>query len=118
YNMYEDDQFAEASVAFQAGLNRFADETPATVRSNLLNNQGAAYYRNEEPESAQNAFINSVAMAENVSEQTRGSYNAGNAAYAGGSKQLSADFFRQALLLDPDNEDARFNYEFVKRQLE
>lgn len=116
--LYEDGRFDEATAAFQEGLNEFVDDTPDIVRSNLLNNQGAAYYRNEEPEAAQNAFINSVAMAENVAEQARGSYNAGNAAFAAGTKQLSADFFRQALLLDPENDDARFNYEFVKRQLD
>jgi tetratricopeptide (TPR) repeat protein len=117
-DLYEEGRFGEAAVAFQEGLSRFEDETPGAVRSNLLNNRGAAYYRNEEPESAQNAFINSVAMADAVPEQSRGSYNAGNAAYASGAKQLSADFFRQALLLDPENQDARFNYEFVKRQLD
>ncbi len=114
---YADDRFDEAVIAYQRGLDEFDELEPGSVPSDLYNNQGAAYYRGENPEASQNAFINSIAMAEGRDQQIRGSYNAGNAAFANDAKSVSADFFRQALLLDPQNADAKFNYEFVKRQL-
>lgn len=115
---FADENFREAATAFQEGLDRFSDDTPGKVRSDLLNNLGAANHRNENVGAARNAFVESVAMAESVDDQVRGSYNAGISAFAEGDKRLSADYFRQALLLDPNNTDAKFNYEFVRRQLQ
>ena len=117
-DLFAGGEFDEAVVAYQKGLDRFEEKVPGKVHSDLLNNQAAAYYRGENIEAAQNAFISSIAMADALPEQARGSYNAGNAAFAADAKQLSTDFFRQALLLDPGNRDAKYNYEFVKRQLQ
>lgn len=115
--LFQEGQFDEAVLAYQSGIERFEDADITQVHSNLLNNQGAAYYRGENHEAAKNAFIKSIAMADDRAEQVRGSYNAGNAAFGSDEKPVSADFFRQALLLDPGNVDAKYNYEFVKRQL-
>lgn len=112
------DEFEAAAASYQEGIDRFESAEPDKVLSDLLNNKGAAHYRADNPEPARDAFIRSVAAATDVRDQARGSFNAGNSAFAAGEKQVAADFFRQALFLEPGNADAKFNYEFVKRQLE
>ena len=49
---------------------------------------------------------------------SRAAYNAGNTAFTVEDGQRALAFYRRALLADPANDDARFNYEFVKRQLD
>ena len=57
-------------------------------------------------------------MAMDTEDLVRASYNAGNAAYQTQQLEQSLEHYRRALLNDPSNQDAKFNYEFVKRQLE
>ncbi|MDX1531714.1 MAG: tetratricopeptide repeat protein, partial [Rhodothermales bacterium] len=45
-------------------------------------------------------------------------YNAGNAAARQQAFEAALDHYRRALLLRPDFEDARYNWELVRRQLQ
>jgi len=115
---YENEQYAEAVEEFRLGISALQESGPGPVHAGLLNNLGASLYRSGNMEEASRAFSSAVQMASTESELARASYNAGNASAS--SKQLEAALghYRQALLSDPSNQDAKFNYEFVKRKLE
>jgi len=116
--LYEKEQYGEAAEAFRLGISAIQESGPGPVHAGLLNNLGAALYRSGNMEEASKAFASAVQMAASEADVARSSYNAGNAAAS--NKQLEAALaqFRQSLLADPTNQDAKFNYEFVKRQLE
>ena len=67
---------------------------------------------------AAEAFGRAYEEAEGPAGRTRAAYNAGNARHAAEAPERALARFREALLADPANEDARYNYEVVRRQLE
>ena len=116
--LYVQEQYAEAATEFRLGVSAIQEDGPGPVHSRLLNNLGASLYRSGDLEQASLAFNSAAQMANSPEDLVRASYNAGNA--AANNKQLEQALaqYRRALLSDPDNEDAKFNYEFVKRQLQ
>jgi len=116
--LYAQEQYAEAAEQFRLGVSAIQEEGPGPIHSGLLNNLGAALYRNGDLEQATLAFNSAAQMALSPEDLVRASYNAGNA--AANNKQLEQALaqYKRALLSDPDNQDAKFNYEFVKRQLQ
>lgn len=112
------DQFAEAADAYRSGLARFESAEPDGVRSGLLRNLAAALFRQDDFEGAQNAADAAYQLAPDAPAASLAAYNGGNAAFKAEELQPALDRFRQALLQDPSNANARFNYEFVKRRLQ
>lgn len=108
-------RFEEAAQAYLAGLETAED--PA-VRARLYQNLGSARYRSESYEGALSAFDEGLRTAGEPELESALAYDAGNAAYRQKELRRAADFYRRALLADPDNRAAKFNYEFVRRQLE
>lgn len=116
--LYERDQFIEAAGLFRDGIFDIQENGPGSVHAGLLNNLGASLFRQGEYEQAAAAFFGSFRMSPTVEESVRANYNAGNALAMQQELQGALDHYRSALLSDPDDENAKFNYEFVKRQLE
>ncbi len=116
--LYTQEQYEEAAAAYREGIVAIQESGPGAVHSGLLNNLGAALYRSGDAEQAGIAFSSAASMALSPDDLVRASYNAGNAAFRTQELEQSLEHFRRALLNDPSNEDAKFNYEFVKRQLE
>lgn len=116
--LYAQEQYVEAAEEFRLGVSAIQENGPGPIHSRLLNNLGAALYRSGDVEQAGQAFNTAAQMALDPEDLVRASYNAGNA--AANNKQLEQALaqYRRALLSDPDNQDAKFNYEFVKRQLQ
>lgn len=114
---YEKGQYEAAAAAYRAGLSDEAAADPA-VRYGLQYNLGAALHRAGDLDGAQEAFDQALALARSDAAFARAAYNAGNNAFARQELEASLAAYRQALLADPANEDAKYNYEFVKRQLE
>lgn len=112
---YHDKKYEEAAALFREGLAATDQSTDATVRSGLANNLGCALNRMESYEEASAALSEAIQLASNEKELTRSAYNAGNNAFQAQQADRSLTYYRQALLADPSNEDARYNYEFVKR---
>ena len=115
---YEKEQYDEAARHFSSGLEAIPDPGRDRIVHGLLNNLVSAPYRRQAFKEADEAFRQAMATAPGDGDFARSSYNAGNAAFRAGDLQGALDFFKGALLLDPTNTDAKFNYEFVKRQLE
>lgn len=116
--LYTQEQYEDAILAYREGLASMGDAGPGAVHSGLLNNLGAALYQTGDMEQAGIAFSSAAAMALAPEDLVRASYNAGNAAFQAEQLEQSLEHYRRALLNDPSNEDAKFNYEFAKRQLQ
>lgn len=116
--LYGQEQYAEAAIAYQDGIRAVQEGGPGAVHSGLLNNLGAALYRAGEHEQAGVAFTSAATMSQAPEDLVRASYNAGNAAFQTQQLEQSLEHYRRALLSDPSNADAKFNYEFVKRRLQ
>ena len=116
--LYGQEQYTEAAAAYTEGLAGDPDTLTPTVRAGLLNNLGAALHKQQDFDNAAPIFEQAITAASTPNELTRATYNAGNNAALRNELEAALGHYRQALLTDPTNEDARYNYEFVKRQLE
>ncbi len=114
---FERQEYAQAAMAYRQGL-RQAEGSEAWVRAGLYNNLGAALYRQKEVEEAYRQFQQALQEAPEPALQARAAYNAGNAAYRLKLAEEALRYYREALLRNPADEQARFNYEFVKRKLQ
>ena len=114
---YREGSYEEAAGAYLKGLAE-TDEDDRLIQFGLLNNLGAAQYRLQKPSEAVEAFERATFAAAAPEAQARASYNAGNAAFKADDLERALHHYRRALLNDPDNEDAKYNFEFVKRRLQ
>jgi Ca-activated chloride channel homolog len=112
------DRFEDASVAYREGLDGFNATEPDATHSGLLNNLGASLHRQGDFEGALNAFDAAVALSPDGPSASRAAYNGGGASFRSEELEAALGHYRRALLQDPSNEDARFNYEFVRRQMQ
>jgi len=113
--LYQQEQYAQAALAYRAGLRAREGSAPDAVTTALRNNLGAALYQQGKYAEAHEAFQQAVAAAATPEQRAKAYYNAANNAVARDEREAALDFYRQALLADPTFADARFNYEFVMR---
>lgn len=116
--LYAQQQFDLAVGAYEAGLSSLSEGAPRLLRYGLLNNLGAALLKSGDVEAAEEAFATALRSASGTADVARTEYNAGNASYSSDNLEEALDHYRRSLLSDADNEDAKYNYELVKRQLE
>lgn len=113
---YEMGQFEQAVEQYRLGLAEVEEGTRGPVPAGLANNLGAALHRLGQYEDALRAFTQSVLVATTDDALVRAAYNTGNNAAALGDTEFALAAYREALLTDPSNEDAKYNYELLKRQ--
>ncbi len=116
--LYHDKKYQEAARLYQEGVADLKESTRPAIRTGLFNNLGAALNRLESFEESAASFARAVETAGSGRDLSRASYNAGNTAFQAQDPQRALDYYRNALMADPQNEDARFNYEFVRRLME
>lgn len=118
---YEEGLYDEATSTYQAGIDNILTKAEAlednSILSGLQNNAGASLLRGEHYADARDMFVSSVTSSSVGSEKARGYYNAGVAAYNEDQKKLATEYFKKALLQEPANADAKYNYEYVAREL-
>ena len=141
---YRNQQHGEAAQLYLEGINAGTEAKPG-ILAGLWNNLGASLFRSGDFEQAKEAFTNAIGFARSNEEVSTFAYNAGNTIYSGtqgGGQQgppgalgmppgmgqqgggsgegleEALEYYKQALLADPTNEDAKYNYEFVKRQFD
>lgn len=122
--LYNKGEFAEA-------LKEYEDAFLDLPDSDVVNfNLGAALYKTKDYQAAMEHFEKAL-VSENQSVEQKASYNAGNAKYKYGIGREDADLptaidllkqslrhYERAIELDDTDEDAKYNYEFVKKELE
>lgn len=116
--LYEEEQYQLAIEAYHRGLAELSEEAPRKLRYGLLNNLGAALLKSGDAQAAGEAFARALSAAPAPEDVARTSYNSGNTSYAAQDLEKALDHYRKSLLADPSNQDAKFNYEFVKRKLQ
>jgi Ca-activated chloride channel family protein len=119
---YNSGHFDQAVKEYEQLLKRKGDDP------RLHFNAGAAAYRNQQFEEAAKQF-NATLAAPDLKLQGLAYYNEGNALYHLGEQnpdpkkrteswEKAVQDYQSTAKLNPQDEDAKFNYEFVKRKLE
>ncbi len=120
---YDAGKFEASQLEYERSLNRKKTEDPR-----LHFNAGAAAFQGRDYDAAAQ-HLNSALIAQDVPLQQRAYYNLGNTHYRLGEDTKEPDkkksrwdqaakSYESALKLDPKDDDAKFNLEFVKQKLE
>ena len=116
--LYENGQYENAADAYYAGLEGYAENATGATFYGLQNNLGAALNKQGQFHMARGAFAKAMETAPSQMDFARSAYNAGNNEFQAQQLEAALENYKKALLADPTNADAKFNYEFAKRQLE
>jgi Ca-activated chloride channel homolog len=110
--LYGQGNFAEAEKAYaQKDMDR-----PKDIRYRY--NRGCAAYQNLDFQGAGAAFSSVLRRSEDEQVKFRALYNLGNTSFKQGDFEAAAEHYRQALLCNPESEDAGYNLELTLRELE
>lgn len=104
----------EYDKAIQLYSNMLADKSDDT---NLKFNLGSSFYKKGTFNAAKSGFEDALDSEDNYTK-SRTYYNLGNTYFKLNKPEESLQAFKNAMMLDPEDEDAKFNYEFVKNLLQ
>ena len=114
---FDDPWEAYAAGAWDQAVQGFVDrQVERPDEPALALNLGSSYYKMRDFESADEAF-GRAALAADPELRQEALYNLGNSAYRQGRLEEAVELYRGALELDPDDEDAKFNLEFVRDEI-
>lgn len=116
---------------FEEALKKYKEASSEVPDSDVVNfNMGTALYKMGEYEKAMKYFQKSL-VSDNPRLEQKASYNLGNAKYKYGMTKKDTDLpgtvdllkqalrhYEYAIELDAEDKDAKYNYEFVKKELE
>src|SRR6266516_3561190 len=122
---YRDGKFSDAYNQFQQTLKT---NPQSRAEDKLQFDSGAAAYKSEEYGKALESFSQALLSPDN-GLQSKSHYNLGNTLYQRGEtqknddKKLSdwtnaLDHYLQTLKIEPQNKDAKDNYDYVKKKIE
>ena len=109
--LYEEGRFQEAHARYLDALER----VPGLPVAHF--NEGSALYQSQEFQRAMEAFLEAVEGAD-PEWQANALYNLGNALIRQQQPGPAAEAYKQALRLDPGDQDAKHNLELALQQLE
>ena len=108
---YDAAKYEEAEINYRKSLDVNYQSFPAN------NNLGNALYRQEKYEEAGKQFLQSSIVDNEKTNQSDSYYNYGNALFQESKFQESIDAYKNALRLNPKDEDARYNLAYAQKQL-
>ena len=122
---YRDGKFSDAYGQFQQTLKIHPQ---SRAEDKLQFDSGAAAYKSEEYGKALESFSQALLSPDN-GLQSKSHYNLGNTLYQRGEAQKSddkklsdwtnaLDHYQQTLKLEPQNKEAKDNYEYVKKKID
>ena len=109
--LYRQGRFAEAEKIYA----RSDMDHPKDIRYRY--NRGCAAYQGSDYKGAMGAFSSVLRRTKDSEIRFRTLYNLGNTAFKQGDLQSAAEFYKQAVMSCPDNEDARYNLELTLREI-
>src|SRR6201982_1209763 len=124
-NSYQQGKFEDAYKEFQDTLK---SHPQSHAEDELQFDSGTAAYKLKDYNKALESFSQAL-LTPDTGLQTKGHYNLGNTLYQRGEmqkaddKKLSdwtnaLDHYEQTLKLDPQNKEAKDNYEYVKKKID
>jgi Ca-activated chloride channel homolog len=122
---YRNGKFEDAYSQFQQVLKSHPE---SRAEDKLQFDSGAAAYKLKDYSKALESFSQAL-LSRDAALQCKGHYNLGNTLYQHGEAQKSddkklsdwtnaLDHYEQTLKLDPQNKEAKDNYDYVKRKIE
>jgi len=112
---YYSEDYQNAEQSFIKGLEGLSASEKSRTSSGLYNNLGCALNKQKKFEEAADVLQKAISTASSAEESSRAHFNSGNNLVQMQQLDAALDMYKEALLADPKNEAARFNYEFVKR---
>jgi len=109
---FRKDNWKEADIAYRKALVK--DSTSFAANYNL----GNTLYRQESYDEAAKTMERVKDIAPSMDKAADYHYNVGDIAIAGKNWQAAVDAFRQSLLLNPGDLEAKENYIYAKKMLE
>lgn len=110
--LYRKGRFAEAEKAYAT-----ADmDHPKDIRYRY--NRGCAAFQNSDYKGAVAAFSSVMRRTKEDETRFKTAYNLGNTAFKQGDFTSASVFYKKALLIKPDSEDARYNLEMALKEQE
>jgi Ca-activated chloride channel family protein len=124
-NAYQQGKFENAYKEFQDTLK---SHPQSRAEDELQFDSGTAAYKLKDYNKALESFSQAL-LTPDTGLQTKGHYNLGNTLYQRGEMQKSddkklsdwtnaLDHYEQTLKLDPQNKEAKDNYEYVKKKID
>ncbi|MCG6878356.1 MAG: VWA domain-containing protein, partial [Deltaproteobacteria bacterium] len=110
--LYAQGRFAEAAKGY-------ADQdmdNPRDIRYRY--NRGCADYQTSDFKGAMAAFSSVLKRTDDPVTRVKALFNLGNAAYKQSDFASAKTYYQQAIVLDPGNENARYNLELALKELE
>src|SRR5438045_5504543 len=122
---YRDGKFSDAYSQFQQTLKMHPQ---SRAEDKLQFDSGAAAYKSEEYGKALESFSQAL-LSSDTGLQGKSHYNLGNTLYERGETQKSddkklsdwtnaLDHYQQTLKLEPQNKEAKDNYDYVKKKID
>jgi Ca-activated chloride channel family protein len=122
---YRSGKFEDAYGQFQQTLKTHPE---SRAEDKLQFDSGAAAYKLKDYSKAMESFSQAL-LSRDIGLQSKGHYNLGNTLYQRGETQKSddkklsdwtnaLDHYEQTLKLNPQNKEAKENYEYVKKKIE
>ena len=110
--LYNQGRFAEAEAAYADGDMSH----PKDIRYRY--NRGCAAYQNSDYQGSTAAFSSVLRRAEDAETGFKAAYNLGNTAYKQGDFASAVEYYKKAILFNPENEDAKYNLELALKGLQ
>jgi len=110
-DLYEKQQYEEA-------LKIFLDAQVENPESAVLKfDIASCQYKLQKYEEAATGYLDVVATARDADIETQALYNLGNAMYCQAKLEEAVEYYKKTLALDPEDEDASNNLEFVREEI-
>jgi Ca-activated chloride channel family protein len=109
--LYQDGKFDEALKAYVDGQIEHAADP------NLKYNIASSHYKTKNYEEAVKGYLDVAATAKDVKLQEKALYGGGNALFRQGKLEEAIEYYRKALEIDPNDQDAKHNLEFAREEL-
>jgi len=109
--LYKDERYDEA-------MKTFVDaqiESPEEPR--LKYNVANSHYKMKSYEEAIKNYQDVAATAQDIELEEKSLYNIGNCMYRQGRLEEAVEYYKKALDLDPNDQDAKYNLEFVREEI-
>ncbi len=102
---------------FDTAITNFLDAKITNPNDSRLKfNLANSYYKKGDYEKAANLFQDSAMYGEK-SLSAKSYYNLGNVAYQTGKLQEAVEMYKKTLEINPDDQDAKYNLEFVREEI-
>ena len=108
-NYYQNQEYEAARSYYEMVLQKKGNHPTAQF------GRGSAAYQQGDLETAKQSFEQTL-NSDDTNLKSKAFYNLGNTFYQNQKMEDALAFYRKALELNPEDKDAKFNYEFLKYQ--